>query len=123
MMGRDGGGRHDAAVRDARAKMRQDELERSIKAQHFYDWRASLKEMNPGSRITTDPVWYVILTLHCSSLTHSLTSLHSLILHSLTSFTHLTHSSPPPSSSPSVTSSSARNEFMVYIQLADRIIT
>lgn len=52
---------NDAVVRETRMKMRQDELESSIKTQHFYDWLATQKEQNPGSLHTTDPVCAICL--------------------------------------------------------------
>ncbi|KAF1851380.1 uncharacterized protein K460DRAFT_252760, partial [Cucurbitaria berberidis CBS 394.84] len=54
-------GHNDAAVREERMKKRQNELESSIKTQHFDDWLAAQKEKNPGSLHTTDPVCAICL--------------------------------------------------------------
>jgi E3 ubiquitin-protein ligase RHA2 len=47
----------EAARKDERMQKRRDELESSVKTQHFYDWLATQKEKHPNSLLTTDPVW------------------------------------------------------------------
>lgn len=47
----------EAARKEERMQKRREELENSIKTQHFYDWLAIQKEKHPGSVLTTDPVW------------------------------------------------------------------
>lgn len=71
----------DALMKEERSRMRRDELESSIKSQHFYDWLATQKETNPESLHTTDPVCAICLDdfaddaqirgLHCSHAFHS----------------------------------------------------
>jgi E3 ubiquitin-protein ligase RHA2 len=50
---------HDAfeVVKEERMKQRLEEINNAIKSQHFYDWLASQKDLNPKSLLTTDPLW------------------------------------------------------------------
>lgn len=51
----------EAALKEERMQKRREELENTIKTQHFYDWLAAQKEKHPDSNLATDPVWYVFL--------------------------------------------------------------
>jgi len=51
----------EAARKEERMQKRREELENSIKTQHFYDWLAIQKEKHPGSVLTTDPVCAICL--------------------------------------------------------------
>ena len=47
----------DDVAKEERTKMRQEELENSIKTQHFYDWLATQKEKTPGSAQAIESLW------------------------------------------------------------------
>jgi E3 ubiquitin-protein ligase RHA2 len=47
----------EAAQKAERMQLRREELEKSIKTESFYNWKAMQKEKYPESLLTTDPVW------------------------------------------------------------------